>query len=57
MTSLDKIHNMMKWNHIKIIEYMMNNKNWNDYYAIKLANNQRQYIKNIDKYVKNISLI
>ena len=55
--SMFKIHNMMKWNHIKIIEYMMNNKKWDDYYAIKLANNQRQYIKNIDKYVKNISLI
>jgi hypothetical protein len=55
--SMFKIHNMMKWDHEKIIEYIMNNKNWNEYYAIKLASNQRQYIKNIDKYVQNIRLI
>ena len=57
--SMFKIHNQCNWDHRKIIEFIINNKDWSKYYAIKLTSSSRNYItdKNINQYITNIRQI
>lgn len=43
--SMFKIHNKVEWDNTKIINYIIENDNWDDYYAIKLGGNQRRVLK------------
>jgi hypothetical protein len=55
--SMFKIHSLVKWNDIEIINYIMNNQNWNNYYAIKLTKSNRRGIIYEDTYIDKISII
>ena len=55
--SMFKIHSLVKWNDIEIINYIMNNQNWNNYYAIKLTKSNRRGIIFQDTYIDKISII
>jgi len=53
--SMFKIQIYKKWNNNKIIEYILNNNNWNNFYAIKLTHINRKGIKDEEKYIKKIN--
>ena len=57
--SIFKIHQLCDWNHKKIINFIINNKDWSTYYAVKLTGNSREFItnQNINQYIKSIELI
>ena len=52
-----KIHKKLSWENDKIIEYIINNNNWNDLNAVKLTGSQRQYINsnNYKQYIDKLN--
>lgn len=54
-----KVHHMLNWDNNKISNFLINNKNWNNIYAIKLINRDRKYIinNNTSQFINNINLI
>jgi hypothetical protein len=56
-TSMFKIHNKVAWDNTKIINYIIENDNWNDYYAIKLGKNLRKVLKGdlINKFINKLN--
>jgi hypothetical protein len=56
-TSMFKIHNNVGWNNKKIIKYILENNNWDEYYAIKLGGNQRRVLKGdmINTYINKLN--
>ncbi len=55
--SMFKIHNDHNWDHEKVIDYIQENKKWDDYYGIKLTKHSRVFINDPKKYVENINKI
>jgi hypothetical protein len=55
--SMFKIHNDKNWDHEKVIDYIQENKKWDDYYGIKLTKHSRVFINDPKKYVENINKI
>ena len=56
--SMFKIHKNMNWDSDKIINFIVTNKNWKDYYAIKLVKFNRKPINNnIELYVNSVNKI
>lgn len=54
--SMFKIHKLNDWDHKKIIPAIIQNKNWESYYAIKLSKPTRQFItkENELKYISTL---
>jgi len=52
--SMYKIQTAYKWDHKLIIDYILNNKNWMNFYGVKLTKGNRREIKNKTKYIKMI---
>jgi hypothetical protein len=54
-----KIHKECNWEHQQIINFIINNKNWSKYDAIKLTSSSRKFItnENINEYIQNIKEI
>ena len=55
--SMFKIQKEYSWNNNKVIEFIINNKDWSNYYAIKLTGGNRKYITNDNEYIKSINNI
>lgn len=57
--SMFKIQDKYNWDHNKIINFIINNKNWKDYYAIKLTGVTRKYINknNMKVYINTLNKI
>lgn len=57
--SMFKIHDDHKWDHKKVIDFIIKNKDWSNYYAIKLTNNSRGFITkdNLKNYITAIEHI
>jgi hypothetical protein len=49
--SMFKIHKDNYWNSDKIIDFIINNNNWSDYYAIKLVRFNRKSINDKNKHI------
>ena len=39
----------------KIIKFILDNDDWNNYYALKLVKSNRRSIHNIDEYISKIN--
>jgi hypothetical protein len=57
--SMFKIQSLHNWNHKEIIDFIINNKDWTTYYAVKLTSTSRYFItnQNINQYIKSIEQI
>jgi hypothetical protein len=55
--SMFKIHNKVSWDNSKIINYIIENDNWDKFYAIKLGGNQRRVLKGdlIDTFINKLN--
>jgi len=55
--SMFQIQHQVKWDKVKIIDFILNNNDWTNYDAIKLTGWTRKYItdKNKDKYIKKLN--
>jgi hypothetical protein len=56
-TSMFKIHNKVGWNNKEIINYIIENDKWDEYYAIKLGGSQRKVLKGdlINTFINKIN--
>ena len=52
-----KLHISLVWDSDKIINNILTNNDWSNYYAIKLCGNQRKTIKNEEEFIKRINTI
>lgn len=54
-----KIQSEHHWNHKKTIDFIINNKDWSKYYAVKLTSTSREFItdQNRNEYIKSIEQI
>jgi hypothetical protein len=54
-----KIQSEHRWNHKNTIDFIINNKNWSKYYAVKLTSTSREFItdQNRNEYIKSIEQI
>ena len=57
--SMFKAQNHVSWNHEELIKYIINNQDWNNYYAIKLTGNSRKAINNSNRnnFIKLLNTI
>lgn len=53
--SMFKIHINNEWKDDKIIKFILDNDDWNNYYALKLVKSNRRSIHNIDEYISKIN--
>jgi|688.fasta_scaffold121529_2 hypothetical protein len=55
--SMFQIQHQMKWDNVKIINFILDNEDWTNYDAIKLTGWTRKYInyKNKDRYIKKLN--
>ncbi len=53
--SFFKLQNLVNWNHNDVINYIISNNNWSDYYAIKLPRSQRESIENEVLFINKIN--
>lgn len=54
-TSMFKIQRDHDWDHARVVYFLENNTNWDDYYAIKMIRPTRHFITDEYKYIRNIS--
>jgi hypothetical protein len=54
-----KIQSEHRWNHKETIDFIINNKDWSKYYAVKLTSTSREFItdQNRNEYIKSIKQI
>jgi hypothetical protein len=60
MFKIQSLHaSMYRWNHKKIIDFIINNKDWSKYYAVKLTSKSRDFItdQNRNEYIRAIEQI
>jgi len=59
LDSMFKVQDNVDWNSDKLISFIINNNNWNDYYAIKLVSFNRKAINdsNKDKFIYKLQNI
>lgn len=55
--SMFKVHHDNKWVGKDIMDFIMINDNWEDYYAIKLVKSNRKYILNEEVYIEKINML
>jgi hypothetical protein len=57
--SMFKIQSLHYWNHKETIDFIINNKDWSTYYAVKLTSKSRNFItdQNINEYIRAIEQI
>lgn len=52
--SFYKLNLIYDWDHDSIIRFIIDNKDWSDFYGVKLTKNSRAAIENIDEYVAKV---
>jgi hypothetical protein len=55
--SMFKIQNLNNWDSIKIIDFIINNNDWNNFYAIKLVNSNRKGINDENIFINKLYTI
>ncbi len=48
------LHEKFKWNNDDIINFIMNNNNWNGFYGVKLTSSNRKSIKDENEFIKKL---
>ena len=52
--SMYKIQQTFLWNHKELMNFIINNTDWKNFYGIKLTKTNRNEIKDIKKYIKMV---